>query len=233
MTHCHTSAFIPPRSSKTTSRSATARACGTTSTSATVRRFGEECIVGDKTYIAYDVRIGNRVKINAMVYICNGVTIEDGVMISAGMIFTNDRFPRATTQRPDAAALLRPRRAHAADAGARRGDDRRRVHHRQRSDDRPVRDGRHGLGRHPQRAAIFTWSSATRPASIGCVCRCGEPLLKWDDWQTARRKRVACSACGLNYQIVGQQVIELNSLAAAAAELTLQVDSQRSGFRSC
>ena len=31
-----------------------------------------------------------------MVYICAAVTIEDGVMISAGTIFTNDRFPRAT-----------------------------------------------------------------------------------------------------------------------------------------
>src|SRR4029079_1758415 len=59
--------------------------------------LGEECIVGEKTYIAYDVQIGHRVKLNAMVYICFGVTIEDGVMISAGTIFTNDAFPRATT----------------------------------------------------------------------------------------------------------------------------------------
>ena len=41
--------------------------------------------------------IGNRVKINSMAYICNAVTIEDGVMVSRGDIFTNDRFPRATT----------------------------------------------------------------------------------------------------------------------------------------
>src|SRR5258707_5679566 len=60
-------------------------------------RIGSDCIVGEKTYVAYGVNIGNRVKINAFVYICNAVTIEDGVMISAGTIFTNDRFPRATT----------------------------------------------------------------------------------------------------------------------------------------
>ncbi len=59
--------------------------------------MGEQCIVGEKSYIAYDVVIGNRVKINAFVYICAAVTIEDGVMISAGTIFTNDRFPRAAT----------------------------------------------------------------------------------------------------------------------------------------
>ena len=59
--------------------------------------IGDECIIGEKSYIAYDVRIGHRVKINAFVYICAAVTIEDGVMISAGTTFTNDRFPRATT----------------------------------------------------------------------------------------------------------------------------------------
>ena len=58
-------------------------------------RIGENSIVGEKSYIAYDVNIGNGVKINSFVYICTGVTIEDQVMISAGTIFTNDRFPRA------------------------------------------------------------------------------------------------------------------------------------------
>ncbi len=59
-------------------------------------RIGRSCIIGEKTYIAYDVRVGDLVKINAHVYICTGVTIEKGVMIAAGTIFTNDRFPRAT-----------------------------------------------------------------------------------------------------------------------------------------
>ncbi len=59
--------------------------------------IGRACIIGEKTHIAYGVVIGNRVKINAMVYICTAITIEDGVMISAGTIFTNDRFPRAAT----------------------------------------------------------------------------------------------------------------------------------------
>ena len=59
-------------------------------------QIGRECIVGEKTYIAYDVKIGDRVKLNAFVYICAGVTIEDRVMISAGTVFTNDTYPRAT-----------------------------------------------------------------------------------------------------------------------------------------
>jgi UDP-2-acetamido-3-amino-2,3-dideoxy-glucuronate N-acetyltransferase len=58
-------------------------------------RIGSHCIIGEKTYIAYDVKIGNGVKINAFVYLCAGVTVQDLVMISAGTIFTNDRYPRA------------------------------------------------------------------------------------------------------------------------------------------
>lgn len=57
--------------------------------------IGRDCIVGEKTYVAYGVRIGNEVKINAQVYVCTGVTIADRVMIAAGVIFTNDRYPRA------------------------------------------------------------------------------------------------------------------------------------------
>lgn len=58
-------------------------------------RIGRDCIVGEKTYVAYGVTIGDFVKINAQVYVCTGVTIADRVMIAAGVIFTNDRYPRA------------------------------------------------------------------------------------------------------------------------------------------
>ena len=58
-------------------------------------KLGKSCIVGEKTYIAYDVAIGSYVKINACVYICAAVTVEDFCMISAHTVFTNDRFPRA------------------------------------------------------------------------------------------------------------------------------------------
>src|SRR3990172_1611540 len=44
-------------------------------------RVGRDSIIGEKSYIAYDVAIGDLVKINAGVYICAGVTIEDGCMI--------------------------------------------------------------------------------------------------------------------------------------------------------
>jgi len=64
-------------------------------------RIGAECIIGEKTYIAYGVSVGRRVKINAQVYVCTGVTIADHVMIAAGVLFTNDRYPRAFAEGMD------------------------------------------------------------------------------------------------------------------------------------
>tara|TARA_R110002072_G_scaffold228234_14_gene385486 strand:- start:32702 stop:33298 length:597 start_codon:yes stop_codon:yes gene_type:complete len=58
--------------------------------------IGSDCIVGEKSYIAYDVVIGNLCKINASVYLCAGVTLHDGVMVAAHSVFTNDITPRAT-----------------------------------------------------------------------------------------------------------------------------------------
>lgn len=65
-------------------------------------KLGQGCIVGEKSYIAYDVQIGNYVKINAFVYIPTGITVEDKVMISAGTIFVNDKYPRAFDFKADA-----------------------------------------------------------------------------------------------------------------------------------
>jgi acetyltransferase-like isoleucine patch superfamily enzyme len=39
--------------------------------------------------------IGSRCKIQSHSFICEGVTIEDGVFIGHGVIFTNDRYPRS------------------------------------------------------------------------------------------------------------------------------------------
>jgi acetyltransferase-like isoleucine patch superfamily enzyme len=63
---------------------------------------GHHCIIGEKTYIGQDVVVGDLVKLNAVVYICTGVTIERGVMVSAHVTFTNDTYPRATDPKLDA-----------------------------------------------------------------------------------------------------------------------------------
>ncbi len=70
--------------------------------------IGHDCIIGEKSYVAYGVTIGNFVKINAMVYLPTGITIADRVMIAAGVIFTNDRYPRAFTDGVDGLATSAP-----------------------------------------------------------------------------------------------------------------------------
>ena len=45
--------------------------------------------------------------------------------------------------------------------------------------------------------------------SIGCVCRCGEPLLKWSKQATSELERVACIACKLTYEICDRRVVEI------------------------
>jgi len=59
------------------------------------------CSVGDETRIGAFVEIqkgaaiGVRCKISSHTFICEGVTIEDEVFIGHGVMFINDRFPRA------------------------------------------------------------------------------------------------------------------------------------------
>jgi acetyltransferase-like isoleucine patch superfamily enzyme len=175
-------------------------------------RIGDQCIIGEKTYLAYGVHIGNRVKINGFVYICTGVTIEDGVMVSAGTIFTNDRFPRATN------VDLKQLRSSDADE------------HTLRT---VVREGATigagsviGPGLVIGRFAMIGMGSVVtksvsdfhlvigHPAtSIGYVCRCGQPLLRFKDSKDStmgESRKEQCSACGLNYVVSNKMVEELN-----------------------
>ena len=61
-----------------------------------------DCAVGDETKIGSFVEvqkgaiIGARCKISSHTFICEGVVIEDEVFVGHGVMFTNDRYPRAT-----------------------------------------------------------------------------------------------------------------------------------------
>jgi UDP-2-acetamido-3-amino-2,3-dideoxy-glucuronate N-acetyltransferase len=171
-------------------------------------RIGEQCIIGEKTYIAYDVNIGSRVKINAMVYVCTAVTIEDGVMISAGTLFTNERFPRAATtdlkklrpSEPDEHTLpTKIREGATIGAGCIIGSD--------------LEIGRFamvGMGSLVNRSIHDFHLVVGHPArSIGAVCRCGQVVFRFSDTMPEEIPEVSCSACGLKYSIRRQQVIEL------------------------
>ena len=181
--------------------------------------IGRSCIIGEKTYIAYGVQIGDRVKINAFVYVCAAVTIETGVMIAAGTIFTNDRFPRATT--PDLSALrdsgpdehTYPTHVCAgATIGARSviGSD--------------LRIGRFamiGMGSVVTRDVPPFHLVLGHPArSVGIVCRCGERLLGAANGCEDVTGVLSCKACGLVYDVQAGHVTELTppSIIAAPAQ---------------
>lgn len=178
--------------------------------------IGQDCIVGGKTYVAYGVRIGSRVKINSLVYICHGVTIEDGVMVSAGVIFTNDRFPRAST--PDLTEL-RPsdpdeateetlvREGATIGAGAIIGPG--------------LTVGRFamvGMGAVVTRDVPDFHLVVGNPARpIGCVCRCGQPVARFDDGRAVDGSVNVCKKCGRGYRLDQGNVLELGIEGAARA----------------
>jgi len=60
-------------------------------------RIGDETRVGAFVEIQKGAEVGARCKISSHSFICEGVTIEDHVFIGHGVIFINDKEPRATT----------------------------------------------------------------------------------------------------------------------------------------
>jgi acetyltransferase-like isoleucine patch superfamily enzyme len=171
--------------------------------------IGADCIVGERTHIAYGVTIGDRVKLNAFVYVCTGVTIENGVMVGAGTIFTNDRYPRATT--PDL-KTLRPSEpdehtlpTHVGEgasigAGAVIGCD--------------LSIGRFalvGMGSVVTRSAPAFHLVVGQPArSVAVISRAGEPIVRFSGARPPDRDEVVCPVSGLRYAIQAGEVIELD-----------------------
>jgi acetyltransferase-like isoleucine patch superfamily enzyme len=51
--------------------------------------------IGTFVEIQKGAKIGKNCKISSHTFICEGVEIEDGVFIGHGVMFINDRFPRA------------------------------------------------------------------------------------------------------------------------------------------
>lgn len=59
--------------------------------------IGDETKIGTFVEIQKGARLGRRCKISSHTFICEGVTLEDEVFVGHGVMFTNDKYPRATT----------------------------------------------------------------------------------------------------------------------------------------
>jgi acetyltransferase-like isoleucine patch superfamily enzyme len=169
-------------------------------------RIGADCIVGEKTYIGPGVVIGDLVKLNTSVYLCTGVTLERGVMVSAHVVFTNDRYPRATT--PDLAALRTSeadeatlttivREGATIGAAAIVGPG--------------IEVGRFsmiGMGSVVTRSVPdFNLVVGNPAARVGIVCRCGTPLEPTSD-DVLGDEAVVCRSCGRGYRVNSGRVAE-------------------------
>ena len=174
--------------------------------------IGRDCIVGEKTYVAYGVHIGDYVKVNAQAYVCTGVTIEDRVFVAAGVVFTNDRFPRAFADGHDGLAPSEPNEETletvvrtGATIGARA----------------VIGPGLEigafamiGMGAVvaadvPPHALVFGSPARVR----GWVCVCGTPVVRGDDAHATVPQTRTCERCGRRYRFGGDDTSLLPEVA--------------------
>lgn len=59
--------------------------------------IGQETKIGAFVEVQKNAKIGARCKISSHTFVCEGVTIEDGCFIGHGVMFINDKLPRAAT----------------------------------------------------------------------------------------------------------------------------------------
>ena len=61
-------------------------------------RIGDESVIGPFVEIQAGVTVGRRCKLQSHTFVCSGVEIGDEVFVGHGVMFVNDKRPRATTE---------------------------------------------------------------------------------------------------------------------------------------
>lgn len=64
-------------------------------------RIGDRSRIGTFVEIQRGATVGSHCKIQSHTFICDGVTIEDEVFVGHGVMFVNDKTPRATSSSGD------------------------------------------------------------------------------------------------------------------------------------
>ena len=60
--------------------------------------IGDGSSIGSFVEIQKGARVGRNCKVSSHSFICEGVTVEDEVFIGHGVVFINDKYPRATSE---------------------------------------------------------------------------------------------------------------------------------------
>ena len=60
--------------------------------------IGDGSSIGSFVEIQKGARVGRNCKVSSHSFICEGVTVADEVFIGHGVVFINDKYPRATTE---------------------------------------------------------------------------------------------------------------------------------------
>jgi UDP-2-acetamido-3-amino-2,3-dideoxy-glucuronate N-acetyltransferase len=58
-------------------------------------KIGDGSKIGTFVEIQRSATVGRNCKISSHSFVCEGVTIEDGVFVGHGVMFTNDRYPQS------------------------------------------------------------------------------------------------------------------------------------------
>jgi UDP-2-acetamido-3-amino-2,3-dideoxy-glucuronate N-acetyltransferase len=61
-------------------------------------RIGDGSVIGPFVEIQAGVTVGRRCKVQSHTFVCSGVEIGDEVFVGHGVMFVNDKRPRATTE---------------------------------------------------------------------------------------------------------------------------------------
>ena len=61
-------------------------------------KIGDGTRIGPFVEVQKNATIGKRCKISSHTFICEGVTIEDEVLVGHGVMFINDKYPKATDE---------------------------------------------------------------------------------------------------------------------------------------